>query len=122
MFTDSLLDNPWADRSRLGWTTMVSFVVQTVAAGGLLLLPLLFTQGMPQMKLIAALVAPTPPLAPPHSTPARNTRHALISTGRALSAAQAIRGFQATCSTRLGEVLPLCRHRRPPFIPLGFPA
>jgi protein TonB len=74
MFTDSLLDNPWADRSRRGWTTMVSFVVQTVAAGGLLLLPLLFTQGMPQMKLIAALVAPTPPLAPPHSTPARNTR------------------------------------------------
>jgi protein TonB len=74
MFADSLLDNAWTDRSRRGWTTLVSFAAQAVAVGGLLLLPLLYTQGLPQLQLIAALVAPTPPPAPPAPEPARNTR------------------------------------------------
>ena len=65
MFADSLLENPWAERSRRGWTTLISFAVQAAAVGGLLLLPLLYTQGLPQLQLIAALVAPTPPPAPP---------------------------------------------------------
>jgi protein TonB len=71
MFADSLLDSPWADRSRRGWTTLVSFAVQAVAVGGLLLLPLLYTQGLPQFQLISALIAPTPPPAPAPG-PARN--------------------------------------------------
>ncbi len=64
MFADSLLDSPWADRSRRGWTTLVSFALQAVAVGGLLLLPLLYTQDLPQFQLISALMAPTPPPAP----------------------------------------------------------
>jgi protein TonB len=71
MFADSLLDSPWADRSRRGWTTLVSFALQAVAVGGLLLLPLLYTQGLPQFQLISALMAPTPPPAPTLG-PARN--------------------------------------------------
>ena len=71
MFADSLLDSPWADRSRRGWTTLVSFALQAVAVGGLLLLPLLYTQGLPQFQLISALMAPTPPPAPAPG-PARN--------------------------------------------------
>jgi protein TonB len=74
MFADSLLDSPWADRSRRGWTTLVSFALQAAAAGLLLLLPLLYTQGLPQFQLMAALVAPTPPPAPPPTGPARNSR------------------------------------------------
>jgi periplasmic protein TonB len=74
MFADSLLDTPWADRSRRGWTTLTSFALQAVAAGVLLLLPLLYTQGLPQLQLISALVAPTPPPAPPAPGPARNAR------------------------------------------------
>jgi len=74
MFADSLLDSPWADRSRRGWTTLVSFALQAVALGGLLLLPLLYTQALPQFQLIAALMAPTPPPAPPPTGPTRNTR------------------------------------------------
>jgi len=74
MFADSLLDDYWAARSRRGWTTTVSFAVQAVAVGVLLLLPLLYTQGLPQPQLIAALVAPTPPPAPATPTRARNIR------------------------------------------------
>jgi protein TonB len=74
MFADSLLDSPWADRSRRGWTTLVSFAMQAVAVAGLLLLPLLYTQGLPQLQLIAALVAPVPPPAPSAPQPARETR------------------------------------------------
>jgi periplasmic protein TonB len=74
MFADSLLDSPWADRSRRGWTTLVSFAIQVVAVGSLLLLPLLYTQGLPQLQLMAALVAPTPPPAPPTPPSARETR------------------------------------------------
>ena len=38
MFADSLLDRPWTDRSRRGLKTLVSFAVQSVAVGGLLLI------------------------------------------------------------------------------------
>ena len=71
MFADSLLDSPWADRSRRGWTTLVSFALQAVGVGGLLLLPLLYPQGLPKLQLIDALVAPTPPPAPPAPSPVR---------------------------------------------------
>jgi len=74
MFADSLLDTPWTDRSRRGWTTLASFALQAAAAGVLLLLPLLYTQGLPQLQLMSALVAPTPPPAPPAPGPARNAR------------------------------------------------
>jgi periplasmic protein TonB len=64
MFADSLLDSPWANRSYRGWTTLVSFAVQAVAVGSLLLLPLIYTSGLPPLQLMAALVAPAPPPAP----------------------------------------------------------
>ena len=71
MFADSLLNDSWADRSRRGWTTLISFAVEAAAISGLLLLPLLYTQGLPQLQLVSALVAPTPPPAP---MAARSTR------------------------------------------------
>jgi periplasmic protein TonB len=74
MFADSLLDTPWTDRSRRGWTTLVSFALQAAAAGVLLLLPLFYTQALPQFQLMAALVAPTPPPAPPAPGRVRNAR------------------------------------------------
>src|SRR5277367_4901631 len=74
MFADSLLDSPRADRSRRGWTTLVSFAAQALAAGALLLLPLLYTQVLPQFQLVARLVAPAPPPAPSAAEAPRNTR------------------------------------------------
>ena len=72
MFADSLLNNSWANRSRRGWTTAISFALEAIAISGLLLLPLLYTQGLPHLQLISALVAPTPP-PPPAGTAARST-------------------------------------------------
>ena len=67
----SFLDDPlWVNRSHRGWTTLVSFALQTFAVGGLLLLPLLYTQALPQLQLMAALVAPAPPPAPAAAPPA----------------------------------------------------
>jgi periplasmic protein TonB len=65
MFADSLLDNPRANRLRRGWTTLASFGLQALVVGALLMLPLIYTQGMPQLQLMAALVAPAPPPGPP---------------------------------------------------------
>jgi protein TonB len=74
MFADSLLDSRWADRSRRGWTTLASFTAQAVAAGVLFLLPLFYTQVLPQFQLVSRLVAPSPPSAPPAPEAARNAR------------------------------------------------
>jgi protein TonB len=65
MFADVLSDSPWANRSHRGWTTLASFAVQAIAVGVLLLLPLLYTQGLPGLALTAALVVPAPPPGPP---------------------------------------------------------
>ena len=63
MFADSLIDSAWSDRSRRGWTTLASFALQALAVGCLLLLPLLYTQGLPRLSLLAPLLAPAPPPA-----------------------------------------------------------
>jgi len=62
MFADSLLESPWADRSRRGWTTFLSFAAQMLGVGILLAIPLLYTEGLPTLKLIASGV---PLSAPP---------------------------------------------------------
>lgn len=87
MFADSLLDTPWTDRSRRGWTTLVSFAMQAAGVGGLLLLPLLYTQGLPQLQLMSALIAPAPPPPPPALAPARDTHVSsnLSSDGRVIA-------------------------------------
>ena len=67
MFADSFCDSSWANRSHRGWTTLISFAVQAVVLGSLLLLPLFFTAGLPRPQWMAHLVAPartSAPLAP----------------------------------------------------------
>ena len=58
MFSASMLDTSRYDRSRRGLTTLLSFALEVVAAGAVLLLPLLYTQGLPHMQLMSALVVP----------------------------------------------------------------
>jgi periplasmic protein TonB len=70
MFADSLLDSPWESRSRRGWTTLASFAAQMLAIGGLLLLPLIYTQGLPALHWIETGPVLAPPPAPPAPTPA----------------------------------------------------
>jgi periplasmic protein TonB len=72
MFADSFCDSSWANRSHRGWTTLISFAVQVVALGSLLLLPLFFTTGLPRPQWMAHLVAPARTSVPP--APAVETR------------------------------------------------
>jgi periplasmic protein TonB len=65
MFADSFCDSGWSNRSHRGWTTLVSFGLQALAVGCLLLLPLLYTQGLPRLMLLSPVLAPEPPAATP---------------------------------------------------------
>jgi len=76
VFADYMGEYSWANRSHRGWTTLVSFALQVVATGALLLLPLLSMQSLPTLQLMAALVAPAPPPGP---APAVSTRSRTVS-------------------------------------------
>jgi len=65
MFADFLPDSDWSGHSRRGWTTLVSFALQALAVGCLLLLPLLYTEGLPRLALLAPLLVPAPALRVP---------------------------------------------------------
>ena len=64
MFADYISDNAWANRSHRGWTALASFTAQALAIAGLMVLPLLYTQGMPRLTLLGSVIAPVPPPAP----------------------------------------------------------
>jgi len=70
MFADSFCDSGWSNRSHRGWTTLASFALQALVVGCLLTLPLLYTQGLPRLTLLAPqLLAPAPP--PPQAPQSR---------------------------------------------------
>ncbi len=73
MLADSFCDSGWPNRSHRGWTTLLSFGLQALAIACLLLLPLLYTQGLPRLAALAPLLAPAPLPAVPaaqHPNPA----------------------------------------------------
>jgi protein TonB len=73
MFADSSCDSGWPNRSRRGWTTLVSFALQALVVSCLLLLPLLYTQGLPRLTLLAPRLltpAPLPAVQPAQLHPA----------------------------------------------------
>ena len=84
MFADTLIDSNWAQMSRRGWTTIASFALQAAALAMLLMLPLIYTEGLPQLKLLASpgMVAPAPPPGPPPETSASRPDQAPISNLR----------------------------------------
>lgn len=65
LFEDSLLDSTVGQRKRRTWSTVLSFVLQCLAIGFLLLLPLWFTEMLPTEQLVTLLIAPPPPPPPP---------------------------------------------------------
>ena len=61
MFTE-IYESTWDNKAHRGWTTLASFSVQAMGVGLLLLLPLIYTQGLPQLKMLAdTLSIPAPP-------------------------------------------------------------
>jgi len=65
MFEDSLIESGGRLSTKRGLTTTLSFVLQVVLVGILVLIPLLFTEALPKTQLMTFLVAPPPPPPPP---------------------------------------------------------
>jgi protein TonB len=65
MFEDSLVESGGRLKTRQGATTALSFVLEILLLGVLVLLPLIFTEALPRQQLMTFLVAPPPPPPPP---------------------------------------------------------
>ncbi|MGA9979052.1 MAG: energy transducer TonB [Candidatus Sulfotelmatobacter sp.] len=65
LFTDVLLEVDGMQRRRHTLATVLSFVLQCLLLGGLLLVPLLFTEALPRQQLLSFLETPPPPPPPP---------------------------------------------------------
>jgi len=65
MFEDSLVESAGRIRTKRGWTTLLSFLLEGLAIGVMILLPLIYTEALPKQQLMSFLVAPPPPPPPP---------------------------------------------------------
>jgi protein TonB len=66
MFEDSLIESAGKLKSKKrAGTTVLSFVLQALLVGVLILLPLIYTEALPKQQLMTFLVAPPPPPPPP---------------------------------------------------------
>ena len=64
MFADSILDFDKQNKRHF-FATTTSFVLNCLAVGVMLLMPLMFTESLPKAQLLTFLVAPPPPPPPP---------------------------------------------------------
>ncbi len=65
MFEDSLIESGGKLKTKRGWTSLVSFALQVMIIGVMVLIPLIFTEALPKQQLMTFLVAPPPPAAAP---------------------------------------------------------
>ncbi len=77
MFADSLLESN-LDRTNRGWTTLASFAMQTLGVAILLMLPVLYTEGLPRLHLLSV----SAPIGPPRGEPPAAQQHSAIRQGQ----------------------------------------
>ena len=65
LFEDSLLEACSGQHKRRTWATFLSFILQCMLVGVVILIPLWFTDVLPKQQLVAFLEAPPPPPPPP---------------------------------------------------------
>lgn len=65
MFEDSLIESGGKLKTKRGWTSLVSFAIQVMIIGVMILIPLIFTEALPRALQTTFLVAPPPPPPPP---------------------------------------------------------
>jgi protein TonB len=65
MFEDSLIESGGKLKTKRGWTSIVSFGIQMMIIGVMVLIPLIFTEALPTKQMMTFLVAPPPPPPPP---------------------------------------------------------
>ncbi|HXJ87848.1 MAG TPA: energy transducer TonB [Candidatus Binatia bacterium] len=70
LFEDILLESSGGQRRRRTWATLLSFLLEAVLLGVLVLIPLWFTDVLPKQQLLTFLEAPAPPPPPPPAAPA----------------------------------------------------
>jgi protein TonB len=58
MFADALLDSRHLGSSRRGWATLTSFGLQAALVACLLIVPLLYTQGLPHVRWASPVAVP----------------------------------------------------------------
>jgi protein TonB len=69
MFADSFCSSSSLDRSRRGWTTLVSFALQALGLTILLAIPIIYNESIPQVRLRDLLLTPPPASAAVSSRP-----------------------------------------------------
>jgi periplasmic protein TonB len=65
LFADSLLEQGLGEKKRKAGTTTVSFIVQCIILGVLIVVPMMFVDDLPKGQLLTFLMAPPPPPPPP---------------------------------------------------------
>ncbi|MGO9087327.1 MAG: energy transducer TonB [Candidatus Sulfotelmatobacter sp.] len=65
MFEDSLIESGGRLKTKRGWTSLISFIIQIMIIVVMILIPLIFTEALPRTQLMTFLVAPPPPPPPP---------------------------------------------------------
>jgi len=65
MFEDSLIESGGRLKTKRGVTTTISFLLELMLLGVMVLIPLLFTDALPKTQLLTLIVAPPPPPPPP---------------------------------------------------------
>jgi protein TonB len=65
MFEDSLIESGGKLKTKRGWTSILSFAIQFMIIGVMVLIPLIFTEALPKSVQLGFLVAPPPPPPPP---------------------------------------------------------
>lgn len=68
MLTDPFYGSPWAHTSRRGWTTLLSFAAQALGVGVLLLLPLIYNEGLPAFRALGNPIPTPAPLGQPEAS------------------------------------------------------
>jgi protein TonB len=65
MFEDSLIESGGKLKTKRGFTSIISFAIQMMIVGVMVLIPLIFTEALPKGTTLFMLVAPPPPPPPP---------------------------------------------------------
>jgi protein TonB len=84
MFADSVLDFG-QQKKRQSFATVTSFILNCLAIGVMLIMPLVFPEGLPKTQLLTFLVAPPPPPPPPAAEVQRVVRQIqtdMLNTGQ----------------------------------------
>jgi len=87
MFAESTLETSWGYRARRSWMTLMSFGLQAVVVGLLLMIPLLQTVGLPAVHTVSTPVSLGRPVleAAPHSETQRSRVQIIPFGGRIMA-------------------------------------